>query len=43
MKAMFWHGGSGLDTYLDSPEFKQRAKQAIQAKFKGNPFILGIN
>jgi len=43
MKAMFWHGGGGLDTYLDSPEFKQRAKQAIQAKFKGNPFILGIN
>jgi CO2 hydration protein len=43
MKAMFWHGGGGLDTYLDSPEFKQRTKQAIQAKFKGNPFIRGIN
>lgn len=43
MKAMFWHGGGGLDTYLDSPEFKQRTKQAIQAKFKGNPFIRAIN
>jgi len=43
MKAMFWHGGGGLDQYLDTQEFKQRAKQAIQAKFKGNPFIPGIN
>ncbi len=43
MKAMFWHGGGGLDTYVDSPEFKERATAAIQAKFKGNPVVLGLN
>ncbi|MEB3277928.1 MAG: CO2 hydration protein [Lyngbya sp.] len=43
MKAMLWHGGGGLDAYLDSPEFQQLASQAIQAKFKNNPFILGLN
>ncbi|NHC34264.1 CO2 hydration protein [Scytonema millei] len=36
MKAMFWHGGGGLDTYLDSPEFIERSRSAIQAKFRGN-------
>lgn len=36
MKTMFWHGGGGLDTYLDTPEFEVRAKLAIQARFKGN-------
>jgi CO2 hydration protein len=43
MKAMFWHGGGGLDAYVDSPEFKQRATAAIQAKFKRNPVMLGMN
>jgi CO2 hydration protein len=43
MKAMFWHGGGGLDAYVDSPEFTEVAKQVIQAKFKYNPLILGIN
>ena len=43
MKAMFWHGGGGLDKYLDSQEFKQRSLAAIKAKFKSNPVILGIN
>jgi CO2 hydration protein len=33
---MFWHGGGGLDAYLDSPEFERRSQQAIQARFKGN-------
>jgi CO2 hydration protein len=42
MKAMFWHGGGGLDAYLDSPEFTKRSQQAIQAKFKGNPLIQGV-
>jgi CO2 hydration protein len=36
MKAMFWHGGGGLDKYLDTPEFYQRAEKAIQAKLRGN-------
>jgi len=43
MKAMFWHGGGGLDAYLDSPEFKQQATAAIQAKFRGNPATLGLS
>lgn len=43
MKAMFWHGGGGLDAYLDTPEFQSRAKAVIIAKFKNNPFVLGIN
>lgn len=36
MKAMLWHGGGGLDAYLDTPEFEQRAIAAIQAKVKTN-------
>ncbi|AKG22422.1 CO2 hydration protein [Calothrix sp. 336/3] len=43
MKAMFWHGGGGLDNYLDTKDFKQRAQAVIAAKFKNNFFILGIN
>jgi len=43
MKAMMWHGGGGLDTYLDTKEFQERAKAVITAKFKNNPFILGLN
>lgn len=36
MKTMFWHGGGGLDAYLDTKEFEERSQQAIQARFKGN-------
>jgi CO2 hydration protein len=43
MKAMFWHGGGGLDKYVDSPEFLAVVDQVIKVKFKYNPFILGIN
>ncbi|MCC5635772.1 CO2 hydration protein [Nostoc sp. CHAB 5844] len=43
MKAMIWHGGGGLDAYLDTKEFQERAKAVITAKFKNNPFILGLN
>ncbi|MGQ4648102.1 CO2 hydration protein [Lyngbya aestuarii] len=43
MKAMFWHGGGGLDAYLDTPEFAQRSAAAIQAKFQGNPLMQGLN
>ena len=43
MKSMLWHGGGGLDAYLDTPEFSQRAKEVIKAKFKGNWLILGID
>ncbi len=43
MKAMFWHGGGGLDKYLDSPEFLAVAEQVIRAKFKYNPLMLGLH
>lgn len=43
MKAMLWHGGGGLDAYLDTPEFEDRAKAAIAAKIKKNPFIQGVS
>ena len=43
MKAMLWHGGGGLDTYLDTPEFAERAQAAIHAKIRSNPLIQGIN
>jgi CO2 hydration protein len=43
MKGMFWHGGGGLDAYLDTPEFEQRARAAIAAKVKSNPMMKGLN
>ncbi|NET33971.1 MAG: CO2 hydration protein [Cyanothece sp. SIO1E1] len=43
MKAMFWHGGGGLDAYLDSPEFKKAAELAIQARWRGNGLMLGLH
>lgn len=43
MKGMFWHGGGGLDAYLDTPDFEQRARQAIAAKVKSNPLMSGMS
>lgn len=43
MKSMMWHGGGGLDEYVDSQEFRERASSVINAKFKNNPLVLGIN
>ncbi len=43
MKTMLWHGGGGLDTYLDSPEFIALAKKATKAKTKTNPLMNGLN
>ncbi|NDJ18086.1 CO2 hydration protein [Myxacorys almedinensis] len=43
MKAMFWHGGGGLDAYLDTPEFIALAQKAINAKLKGNLFMQGLS
>jgi CO2 hydration protein len=43
MKVMLWHGGGGLDTYLDSPEFEGLAHRAIDAKTRGNLFIRSLN
>ncbi len=43
MKAMMWHGGGGLDEYLDTPEFQECAKAVIAAKFKNNPLVQALN
>lgn len=43
MKSMLWHGGGGLDDYVDSDEFRERAKVVINAKFKNNPLVLSLN
>jgi CO2 hydration protein len=42
MKAMMWHGGGGMDAYLDTPEFAQLAQAAIQAKLKTNLLMQGL-
>ncbi|MEM8642402.1 MAG: CO2 hydration protein [Cyanobacteria bacterium P01_G01_bin.54] len=43
LKAMFWHGGGGLDAYLDTPEFAESAETVIQARWRGNPLMLGLH
>ena len=43
MRAMLWHGGGGLDTYLDSPEFQQRCEAAIHAKLGNNLLLRGLH
>ncbi|MGB3639418.1 MAG: CO2 hydration protein [Rivularia sp. (in: cyanobacteria)] len=43
MKSMMWHGGGGLDEYVDSKEFRERAQAVINAKFKNNPIVMGVN
>lgn len=43
MKTMFWHGGGGLDAYVDTPEFWEAVQQLVAAKFKYNPLMLGLN
>lgn len=43
MRTMLWHGGGGLDQYLDSPEFEQNAAYAIATRIKGNWLIQGVH
>jgi CO2 hydration protein len=43
MRTMMWHGGGGLDRYLDSPEFLELSRQAINAKTKSNLFVRGLD
>lgn len=43
MKSMMWHGGGGLDKYVDSNEFKRLAQAVINAKFKNNLIVMGVN
>jgi CO2 hydration protein len=43
MRTMMWHGGGGLDTYLDTPTFAQACETVIRAKLKGNPIMQGLH
>lgn len=43
MRAMLWHGGGGLDEYVDTAEFQQNCERVIQAKLKGNFLMQGLN
>ncbi|QLE55526.1 CO2 hydration protein [Nostoc sp. TCL26-01] len=43
MKSMMWHGGGGLDSYLDTKEFQEKAQAVIQAKFAQNPLVMGLH
>lgn len=43
LRVMLWHGGGGLDAYLDSEEFVTLAKKAIAAKVKKNPMMSALN
>lgn len=42
MRTMMWHGGGGLDAYLDTEEFKTLAQRAIAAKLKNNWLMQGL-
>ena len=43
MRTMMWHGGGGLDTYLDSDDFWAFCAPAIQAKARRNPVLFTFN
>lgn len=43
MRAMIWHGGGGLDAYLDSDDFWACCAPAIHAKIRFNPLLLLLN
>lgn len=43
MRTMMWHGGGGLDAYLDSDDFWACCSPAIRAKIRLNPLLLTLN
>ena len=43
MRTMMWHGGGGLDTYLDSEDYWACCSAAIQAKARLNPVLFTFN
>lgn len=43
MRTMMWHGGGGLDAYLDSEDFWACCSPAIRAKSRFNPVLLTLN
>ncbi|MFK8185922.1 MAG: CO2 hydration protein [Phormidesmis sp.] len=43
MRTMMWHGGGGLDAYLDSEDFWACCSPAIRAKSRFNPVLVALN
>lgn len=43
MRAMLWHGGGGLDQYLDTEPFIQDARQAIEARMGMDLVLRGLD
>lgn len=43
MRTMMWHGGGGLDSFLDSDDFWACCSPAIQAKIRLNPLLITLN
>jgi CO2 hydration protein len=43
MRTMLWHGGGGLDLYIDTEEFKQNCQKVIDQKLKHNLPIKLLN
>ena len=43
MKSMFWHGGGGVDAYLDTPEFEKETERLIRTYHKYNPLMLALH
>ncbi|MEO1623094.1 MAG: CO2 hydration protein, partial [Cyanobacteria bacterium J06632_3] len=43
MRTMMWHGGGGLDEYLDSEDFWACCSPAIHAKARTNPVLFTLN
>ncbi len=43
MRTMMWHGGGGLDAYLDSDDFWACCSPAVRAKSRLNPVLLALN
>ncbi len=43
MRGMLWHGGGGLDAFLDTAEFRQLAQVAIAKKVRNNPLMALLN
>ena len=43
MKGMLWHGGGGLDAYLDTDEFVSYARKAIDARIGNNLMLKALD
>lgn len=43
VRTMLWHGGGGLDTFVDSPEFAERTRAAMQRHLRSNPLSKALD